>query len=68
MSCSYNFLNIGHFCDAAESATIMFDAEQTYLQPAIDHVVLRLAEKYNKTRPVVYNTYQAYLTDCEYVK
>lgn len=45
----------------------MFDAEQTYLQPAIDHVVLRLAEAYNKERPVVYNTYQAYLTDCEYV-
>eukprot|EP01138_Halocafeteria_seosinensis_P003239 gb/GECG01003313.1/.p1 GENE.gb/GECG01003313.1/~~gb/GECG01003313.1/.p1 ORF type:complete len:663 (+),score=82.34 gb/GECG01003313.1/:1-1989(+) len=48
-----------------KGATIMFDAEQTYLQPAIDHVVLRLAERYNKERSVVYNTYQAYLTDCE---
>lgn len=43
----------------------MFDAEQSYLQPAIDHVVNRLQRMYNKERAVVYNTYQAYLTDCE---
>ena len=41
----------------------MVDAEQTYLQPAIDHCVLYLQRKFNKHRPVVYNTFQAYLTD-----
>lgn len=39
---------------------IMVDAEQTYYQTAIDHVVRELQRKYNKTEPVVSNTYQAY--------
>lgn len=52
---------------AAKSAgvTIMFDAEQTYLQPAIDHVVLQMQQEFNTGgTPVVFNTYQAYLRDC----
>ena len=44
-----------------KGVTIMIDAEQTYLQPAIDHVVLTMQQRYNKDRPVVFNTYQAYL-------
>jgi len=45
--------------------TIMFDAEQTYLQPAIDHVVLQMQQEFNTGEtPVVFNTYQAYLRDC----
>ena len=47
-----------------KGVTIMVDAEQTYLQPAIDHIVLESQRAYNKTRPVVFNTYQAYLKDC----
>ncbi len=39
----------------------MVDAEQTYLQPAIDHCVLALQRKFNQNRAVVYNTFQAYL-------
>lgn len=34
------------------------------MQPAIDHIVWFLQRKYNTKRPVVYNTYQAYLKDC----
>jgi hypothetical protein len=45
----------------------MVDAEQTYLQPAIDHCVQWLQQRYNKQRPVVYNTIQSYLTDSKYV-
>ncbi|KAF9572359.1 hypothetical protein EC968_010012 [Mortierella alpina] len=56
-------------CDQAEKtqARLMMDAEQTYLQPAIDAMTLHLQERYNRTRrmggPVVYNTYQMYLKD-----
>jgi len=48
---------------AEHGVTIMFDAEQTYLQPAIDHVVTRAQSEFNHDRAVVFNTYQAYLRD-----
>jgi proline dehydrogenase len=55
---------------AAEGVRVMIDAEQTYFQPAIDHVVLEMQRRYNKPGPnlvkdraVVYNTYQMYLKD-----
>jgi proline dehydrogenase len=50
---------------AKNNVIIMFDAEQTYLQPAIDHVVTRTQAEFNKDKAVVYNTYQAYLRDCQ---
>ncbi len=43
--------------------SLMVDAEQTYLQPAIDHCVQYLQQRYNTERAVVYNTIQCYLTD-----
>lgn len=42
---------------------LMIDAEHTYFQPAIDHVTHTLAKRYNRQRPIVYNTYQLYLVD-----
>lgn len=42
---------------------LMIDAEHTYFQPAIDHVTHTLAKRYNRDRPIVYNTYQLYLAD-----
>lgn len=42
---------------------LMVDAEQTYFQPAIDHLVLELQRKYNRKAPVVWGTYQCYLRD-----
>ena len=40
----------------------MVDAEQTYLQPAIDHPTLNLQRKYNQSdQDVIYNTFQCYL-------
>lgn len=36
---------------------------QTYFQPGIDHIVLNLQRKYNRSFPVIFSTYQAYLKD-----
>jgi proline dehydrogenase len=43
---------------------IMIDAEHSFLQPAIDQIVLGLQRKYNAgTGPTVYNTIQCYLKE-----
>lgn len=48
---------------AARGVKLMVDAEQTYLQPGIDHLALGLQRQYNRGgRDVVYNTFQCYLT------
>ncbi|KAG6948270.1 hypothetical protein JG688_00015198 [Phytophthora aleatoria] len=49
--------------DAAERGVkLMVDAEQTYMQPAIDHLTLNLQRKYNRDGgDVIYNTFQCYL-------
>lgn len=42
---------------------LMIDAEESWFQNYVDGVVQRLMEKFNRERPVVYNTYQLYRND-----
>lgn len=49
---------------AQKGVRLLVDAEQTYFQPCIDHLVFRLQKRHNKMDkpfPIVYNTYQMYL-------
>lgn len=39
---------------------IFIDAEETWMQDAIDELVIRMMETYNHQKAVVYNTYQMY--------
>ncbi|KAH6949058.1 FAD-linked oxidoreductase-like protein, partial [Ilyonectria sp. MPI-CAGE-AT-0026] len=50
-------------CEKAieRKASILVDAEQQFVQPAIDDVALSLMRRYNREQAIVYNTYQAYL-------
>lgn len=50
---------------AKQGVRLMVDAEQTYMQPAIDHLVLNLQRQYNTKEGVIFNTFQCYLKDSE---
>ena len=42
---------------------IFIDAEETWLQGAIDTLAYEMMQKYNREKPIVYNTYQMYRKD-----
>jgi proline dehydrogenase len=52
-------------CNVAsqKGVSVFFDAEETWIQNAIDHLVEMMMKRYNKTRAVVYTTCQMYRTD-----
>jgi proline dehydrogenase len=59
------FQEINSICQyAADSRVkVLIDAEQTYFQPAIDAVTLKLCSNFNQDGTLIYNTYQLYLKD-----
>lgn len=42
---------------------IFVDGEESWMQDAIDEIVYDMMRKYNKEKPIVYNTYQMYRKD-----
>jgi len=56
---------VGEICEYAHSLNqpVFIDAEETWIQNAIDFLAERMMEKYNTEGPVVYTTIQLYRTD-----
>lgn len=45
------------------SVQVMIDAEETWIQPAIDALVLEMSEKFNQKKVLIFNTLQMYRHD-----
>ena len=56
---------VGRLCERAHGygIPIMIDAEDSWYQEVIDTVVMENMVKYNKEKPIVFNTYQMYRHD-----
>lgn len=55
---------VDNICKAAfqHQIRIFIDAEETWIQDAIDTIAYEMMEKYNQENVIVYNTYQFYTT------
>jgi proline dehydrogenase len=48
---------------ANKGVSVFIDAEESWIQDTLDHMVWMMMKRYNKERVVVYNTYQMYRHD-----
>lgn len=56
---------VAEICEFANSIgqPVFIDAEESWIQDAIDRLATEMMEKYNRRAPVVFNTLQLYRTD-----
>jgi proline dehydrogenase len=56
---------VQEICEVAYSLgqPVFIDAEESWIQDAIDRLAIEMMEKYNREGPIVYNTIQMYRTD-----
>lgn len=69
--CEHLNARVNEICEFAYSAgqPIFIDAEESWIQDAIDRLATEMMERYNLERPIVYNTIQLYRTDrLQYLK
>ncbi len=69
--CERIFSRVHEICDAAYTAgqPLFIDAEESWIQDAIDRLAIEMMEKYNRERPVIFTTLQLYRTDrLQYLK
>lgn len=62
---------VNEICEYAYSVgqPIFIDAEDSWIQDAIDRLAIEMMEKYNRERPIIFNTLQMYRTDrLQYLK
>ena len=48
---------------AKKGVSVFFDAEESWIQDTLDHLVWLMMKRYNKKKVVVYNTFQLYRKD-----
>lgn len=48
---------------AQKGVKIFFDAEESWIQDALDYIVTMMMDRYNRGRVIVYNTFQLYRHD-----
>src|SRR5690606_23250605 len=48
---------------AARGVRLMIDAEESWIQDGVDELVARMMTRFNKERPIVYQTVQLYRKD-----
>lgn len=63
--CEHLTSRVNEICEYAYDLgqPIFIDAEESWIQDAIDRMATEMMERYNLERPIVYNTIQLYRTD-----
>ncbi len=63
--CERIYRRVGEICEFAYSVgqPVFIDAEETWIQDAIDKLAANMMELYNREQPIVFNTLQMYRTD-----
>lgn len=63
--CERIHTRVSEICEHAYAAgqPIFIDAEDSWIQDAIDRLATEMMERFNRERPIVYNTIQLYRTD-----